>query len=77
MRTQAECHRLRLRCVGLWNAGGKTYSEIGDLVGLSRGAVGRMLAEARDRGITVRESGIDQSAQKEGLRAALRRRMGR
>lgn len=63
MRTREETDQLRLRVVDLWNAFAGTYTEIGYIVGESRGAVGRLLTEARARGIKVRRAGPPQIAQ--------------
>lgn len=38
------------RALEMWNAGQHTYRQIGEAVGITRGSVGRICAEARARG---------------------------
>ena len=63
-RNPLEAHYFRLLCVRLWNHGGRTYSEIGFILGIPREAVGRLLTEARALGIDVRRTGVDQTKQR-------------
>jgi DNA-binding transcriptional regulator LsrR (DeoR family) len=58
-RGKPETTKLRNRVVMLWNKG-NTQTEIGAALGLTRGVVGRLIAEARAKGVvTVRYTPLE------------------
>jgi DNA-binding transcriptional regulator LsrR (DeoR family) len=65
---------LRRRVVRLWNAGDKTQADIAALLGLTRGAVGRLIAEARAMGMPTIRYSTQETAER--AQASYRARVG-
>lgn len=65
---------LRRRVVRLWNVGDKTQADIAALLGLTRGVVGRLIAEARAMGIPTIRYSTQETAER--AQASYRARVG-
>lgn len=65
---------LRRRVVRLWNVGDKTQADIAALLGLTRGVVGRLIAEARAMGMPTIRYSTQETAER--VQASYRARVG-
>lgn len=65
---------LRRRVVRLWNVGDKTQADIAALLGLTRGVVGRLIAEARAMGMPTIRYSTQETAER--AQASYRARVG-